>query len=466
MRSIFSFLLVTILVAVDRSAPHDRGAKNRASGPEIAHVSLSKLDQWADCVEHLTGKPLLVANLQSADFSCPSSQQGLARELEGKAVLVPGEKWDLLIGENSPNSPPLATPPEFWKGVKVTLSIESWKALDGSRRPSPSELDQLSTAALGAMRPSLGVEAPIAKKTADGSPAKAIAEINLELLFDIHSLSEAGPESVIGILREKDGGIRDGRLIYGEFKDGKPIFLWDSPRLTTRMLNLKYRDLDHDGIEEILLMGFRPSRGTLADLVIFAATGEELSRQPGGVEGFTAPIETGGAIKFVPDDQGVDLIEVLDESDESKVDETYALSGTYKNQSVESPAQSGPVEGNAGTRANEEGIRLMKAKNYEAAAAKFTEAFHIDPNDAMFANNVGFAWYRAGKLQEAVLWFQQAISLDPRRAVAYLNLGDAYAKLSKEAPARDAYQKYLDLAPNSKAAPDVKKKLEALSASH
>jgi len=84
----------------------------------------------------------------------------------------------------------------------------------------------------------------------------------------------------------------------------------------------------------------------------------------------------------------------------------------------------------------------------------------------MFANNVGFAWYRAGKIQEAVLWFQQAISLDPRRAVAYLNLGDAYAKLSKEAPAREAYQKYLDLAPNSKAAPDVKKKLEALSASH
>ena len=179
MPSIFSFLLLTILVAVGRSAPHDQGPKNRASQPEIVHVSLSRLDQWADCVEHLTGKPLLLANLQIADFSCPSSQQDLTRELEGKAVLVPGEKWNLVIGKNSPNFPPLATPPEFsWKGREaVTLSVKSWAALDGSRRPSPSELDELSTAALPAMRPSLGVEPPIAKKTADGSPAKAVAEI-------------------------------------------------------------------------------------------------------------------------------------------------------------------------------------------------------------------------------------------------------------------------------------------------
>ena len=81
----------------------------------------------------------------------------------------------------------------------------------------------------------------------------------------------------------------------------------------------------------------------------------------------------------------------------------------------------------------------------------------------MFANNLGFAWYRAGKLQDAVLWFQQAISLDPRRAVAYLNLGVTRTrKAQEEAPAREAYQKYLDLAPNSKAASDVKKKLEAI----
>jgi len=51
--------------------------------------------------------------------------------------------------------------------------------------------------------------------------------------------------------------------------------------------------------------------------------------------------------------------------------------------------------------------------------------------------------------------------LDPQRAVAYLNLGDCYAKLSRDAEARGAYRKFLELAPDSKAASEVKKKLDA-----
>jgi predicted RNA polymerase sigma factor len=35
-------------------------------------------------------------------------------------------------------------------------------------------------------------------------------------------------------------------------------------------------------------------------------------------------------------------------------------------------------------------------------------------------------------------------------------------KLNRNAEARQAYQKYLELAPNSKVAPDVKKKPDAL----
>jgi len=418
------------------------------------------LDQWTECVRQLTGKPLLLANFQPAgNLSCPSSKDEIRKQLEGKAVLVPGDKWDLLIGKNLS---PGGTPPEFWKSVTVKLKVKPWEAVKGSRPASLSELEELSTAALRAVRPSLGVEPPIAKRSDVGQPHDAIAIINLELLFDIHRLSATGPESIIGILREELGGIGDGRIIYGEFRDGKPIFLWDSPRLTTRLLNLNYRDIYHDGVEEILLMGFLPSRGTIGDLVIFTANGQELSRQPGGPEGFTAPIITGGEVKFVEDSHGgPDFLGIPDESDEAKVN-TYALVGTYKNQSQESSGQSAPVGDNAAAQVNEQGMQLMKSKSYEAAAAKFTEAFHLNPNDAAFANNVGFAWYRAGKLQDAVLWFQQAISLDPKRPVAYLNLGDAYAKLNRNAEARRAYNKYLELAPNSKSAVDVKRKLEAL----
>jgi predicted negative regulator of RcsB-dependent stress response len=43
-----------------------------------------------------------------------------------------------------------------------------------------------------------------------------------------------------------------------------------------------------------------------------------------------------------------------------------------------------------------------------------------------------------------------------------MNLGDAHANLNHNTEAREAYKKYLELAPDSKAAPEVKKKLDAL----
>jgi len=51
-----------------------------------------------------------------------------------------------------------------------------------------------------------------------------------------------------------------------------------------------------------------------------------------------------------------------------------------------------------------------------------------------------------------------------QEAIAYLNLGDAYGKLNRNAEARGAYRRYLELAPDSKSAADVKKKLDALPA--
>ncbi len=77
------------------------------------------------------------------------------------------------------------------------------------------------------------------------------------------------------------------------------------------------------------------------------------------------------------------------------------------------------------------------------------------------ANTARFVFYLAGKYQDATLWLQQA-ALNPKRAVAYLNLGGAYLKVNRNSEARQAYPKYLALAPNSKSAPDVKRELRAL----
>jgi tetratricopeptide (TPR) repeat protein len=74
----------------------------------------------------------------------------------------------------------------------------------------------------------------------------------------------------------------------------------------------------------------------------------------------------------------------------------------------------------------------------------------------------GFAFYRMEQYAEAAKWFLQTIALDPKRSIAYLNLGDAYSNLQKKAEAKDAYEKFLALAPNSKSAPEVIEKLKSL----
>jgi peptidoglycan/xylan/chitin deacetylase (PgdA/CDA1 family)/TolA-binding protein len=119
-----------------------------------------------------------------------------------------------------------------------------------------------------------------------------------------------------------------------------------------------------------------------------------------------------------------------------------------------------PSETAAG--ANDEGMRLYQEKRYADAAAKFVQASSLQPKIALYANNAGFAFFRMGRYDDAVRWFLQTVALDPKRAIAYLNLGDAYVNLQKKSEARDAYEKFLALVPNSKSAPAVREKLKSL----
>ena len=111
---------------------------------------------------------------------------------------------------------------------------------------------------------------------------------------------------------------------------------------------------------------------------------------------------------------------------------------------------------------NDEGMRLYKEKKYKEAAAKFKEAWQLQPTSALFANNAGFACFKLGQYDDAVQWFLKTVSIDPNRAVAYLNLGDAYLQLGKKPEAKQAFEKYLQLQPNSKSAPSVQEKLKNL----
>jgi peptidoglycan/xylan/chitin deacetylase (PgdA/CDA1 family)/uncharacterized caspase-like protein len=113
---------------------------------------------------------------------------------------------------------------------------------------------------------------------------------------------------------------------------------------------------------------------------------------------------------------------------------------------------------------NDRGTALFREKKYAQAAQEFQAAVELDPESALAANNLGFAQYKLGAHLLAVEWFQKAVRLDPKRAIAYYNLGDAYFELSRTEEARQAYESFLALQPNAKAAPQVREKLRGLAA--
>lgn len=371
-------------------------------------------------------------------------------------------------------------------GTKTTVIERPWKSLamhvittkdSGSESPTTAaQLSELETQLLQSSR-------FVPMNDTDEGFHEETAVFRLWYQVYIRRLRKNGPLSVVILERQNEAAaaqsdealekqafqLDNGRLIYGEMQDSRIRLLWDSPLVQIRHTKqLEFRDVDGDGNKEIMVWG-SINEGTYEwrTLSIFNLDGLEITRQDcegnrlswynnaygekacpisGGSEGSDVDLDCASlpCIIYGGLNENPDLADVF-----RFINGHYVSQGQSKNP-------------HSAKTLNEEGMELMRVKSYAAAADKFTEAFHLDPNEAEFANNVGFAWYRAGKVQDSVLWFQQAVSLDPMRAVAYLNLGDAYGKLNNNAGARRAYTKYLELAPSSKSAPDVKKKLDAL----
>jgi Tfp pilus assembly protein PilF len=90
------------------------------------------------------------------------------------------------------------------------------------------------------------------------------------------------------------------------------------------------------------------------------------------------------------------------------------------------------------------------------------QAAKLDPKNATIVNNLGFTLYKVGKFWESITWFQKAIAIDPLRAIAYLNLADAYVRVGKPREAKQNYEKFLLLSPNSANADEVRQRIVEL----
>jgi tetratricopeptide (TPR) repeat protein len=74
----------------------------------------------------------------------------------------------------------------------------------------------------------------------------------------------------------------------------------------------------------------------------------------------------------------------------------------------------------------------------------------------------GEFYFKKGDYRAAAGRFSEATKWNPGNAEAWLRLGDAQEKMRDLKAAREAYAKYLQLAPDAKNAAEVKKKVEKL----
>ena len=93
---------------------------------------------------------------------------------------------------------------------------------------------------------------------------------------------------------------------------------------------------------------------------------------------------------------------------------------------------------NPGIKAYNEGVDLMKAKQFAKAQAKFELALKADPNLAEAHNNLAFVLRKQGSqnYQLSLEHYNRAIQLKPKMAEAYMYRGVLYAILGRKGQAQ------------------------------
>ena len=86
--------------------------------------------------------------------------------------------------------------------------------------------------------------------------------------------------------------------------------------------------------------------------------------------------------------------------------------------------------------------------------------YSFNPLQASKDLRIGNYYFKKGNYRAAAHRFEEATKWDGTNAEAYLRLGEAKEKQRDRKAAAEAYAKYLEIAPDAKDAPEVKKRLE------
>jgi tetratricopeptide (TPR) repeat protein len=91
-----------------------------------------------------------------------------------------------------------------------------------------------------------------------------------------------------------------------------------------------------------------------------------------------------------------------------------------------------------------------------------TKEYSFNPLQAQKEVQTGLYYFKKGSYRAAAIRFREATKWNQGLAEAWLRLGEAEEKRHDTKAAREAYVKYLEIAPDAKNAGEIKKKLSKL----
>jgi tetratricopeptide (TPR) repeat protein len=113
------------------------------------------------------------------------------------------------------------------------------------------------------------------------------------------------------------------------------------------------------------------------------------------------------------------------------------------------------------------GNLYFDAERYDEAARWYEAALKVDPKNVNASTDLGIAYYYSNQPDRALAQFDRSLELDPKHSKTLLNVGivRAFGKQDLEG-AEKAWQRVIDLAPDSTEAAVAKKGLDGLRAAH
>jgi hypothetical protein len=235
---------------------------------QVQHTSKAETDRFLLCARSTFQKPVYMTVIGpwfDAAMNCSSDRQEVLHELEERQVTVFENQSAILL------VPPRIRPDIKWQKFDIKFHVMNFDdpVPLGSRALSKEEQDQIAKVMLdqALVPPLVPGFAHVAADT---------GEMNVALILDAHHLSPA-TESVVAVFGPVRG---DMRLVYGVLAHGVYRMLWDTPLLGGSDLRLSYKDVDGDGIPEIVLRWTEAGGNVLYNaLAVFNVNGEELTRQ-------------------------------------------------------------------------------------------------------------------------------------------------------------------------------------------